>query len=113
MGPWAALLLLTPKKHSGIHVKLTINWQTIWRICTDYRQLNKGIKKNVNLLPNVMDQIQRAAGHKFYCFLDLKDGFWRIKIAEKNREKNAFITPFGLFEWIHMPFGLCNALATF
>jgi hypothetical protein len=113
MGPWAAFLLLTPKKHPGTHVKPTIDWQTIWRICTDYRQLNKEIKKNTNLLPNVMDQIQRAAGHIFYYFLNLKNGFWRIKIAKKDREKNAFITLFGLFEWIHMPFGFCNTSAIF
>jgi hypothetical protein len=56
-GPWAALLLLTPKKPSGTYVKFVVNEQTIWRICTDYRELNKRTKKNGHLLPNVMDQI--------------------------------------------------------
>jgi hypothetical protein len=45
-----------------------------------------------------MDQIQRAAGHMWYYFLNLKNGFWHIKIAEKDRHKTAFITPFGLYE---------------
>jgi hypothetical protein len=54
-GPWAAPLLLTPKKPPGIYVKPVVNKQTIWRICTDYRELNKRTKKNDHPLPNVMD----------------------------------------------------------
>jgi hypothetical protein len=45
-----------------------------------------------------MDQIQQAAGHLFYCFINLKDGFWHVRIAEANIEKTAFTTPFGLYE---------------
>jgi hypothetical protein len=97
-GPWAAFLLFTPKKPSGTYVKPVVNEQTIWRICTDYRKLNRKTKKNDNPLSNVMDQIQRTAGHNYYCFVDLKDGFWHIWIREKDRKKTAFITFFGIYE---------------
>jgi hypothetical protein len=83
-GPWASPLLLTPKKSPGSYIKPKIDLHTIWRICTDYRELNRRTTKNAHPLPYAMDQIQRAAGHMWYCFLDLKDGFWHIKIAEKD-----------------------------
>ncbi|KAI0996082.1 hypothetical protein K3495_g12100, partial [Podosphaera aphanis] len=105
--PWAAPLLLTPKK-----VPTTTD-KTIWRICVDYRQLNKITKKHAHPLPNAQDEIQRAAGHKYYAFLDLENGFWQIPLEESTREKTAFITPFGVYEWLVMPLGLCNAPATF
>jgi hypothetical protein len=97
-GPWASLMLLTSKKPSGSHIRPVINEKTIWRICTSYQKLNKKTIKNGHPLPNAIDQIQRAAGHNYYCFIDLKNGFWHIRIAEKNREKTAFTTPFGLYE---------------
>ena len=91
-------MLLTPKKPPRSHTKPEINEQTIWQICVDYREVNKQTKKNGHPLPNVIDEIQRAAGHYIYCFIDLKDGFWHIRNAKQDREKTAFITPFGIFE---------------
>ncbi|KAI1007597.1 hypothetical protein K3495_g627 [Podosphaera aphanis] len=93
-------------------VPITTN-KTVWRICVDYRQLNKITKKHAHLLPNAQDEIQRAAGHKYYAFLDLENGFWQIPFEESTREKTAFITPFGVYEWLVMPFRLYNASATF
>jgi putative transposase len=91
-------MLLTSKKPPGSHVKPVVDEHTIWRICVDYKEINKRTKKNDHPLPNAMNQIQKMAGHKFYCFLDLKDGFWHIIINPKNREKTAFVTPFGIYE---------------
>ena len=103
--PYACAAHLVPKRGKGS--------QIVWRFCVDYRPLNNHTVKNAHPLPNVMDQIQRAAGHRFYVFLDLKDGFWQIQMNPKDRHKTAFSTPFGLFEWNVMPFGLSNAPATF
>jgi len=112
--PWASASHLVPKKHVGMTTMPSRNDPTIiWRFCCDFRELNNRTKKHAHPLPNTMDQIQRAAGHRFYAFIDLKDGFWHIRIAEKDREKTAFLTPNGLYEWCYMPFGLTNAPATF
>ena len=82
-------------------------------MCVDYRELNKITKKHAHPLPNAYDEIQRAAGHKFYAFLDLQNGFWHIRMHPSDREKTAFVTPSGVYEWLVMPFSLCNAPATF
>jgi hypothetical protein len=61
-----------------------------------------------------MDQIlERVAGHEFYCFLDGYSGYNQIEIALEDQEKTTFTCPFGTFSYRRMPFGLCNAPATF
>jgi len=82
-------------------------------MCIDYRKLNSITRKDHFLLP-FMDQIlERVAGHKFYCFLDGYSGYNQIKIAFKDQEKTTFTCSFGMFVYQIMPFGLCNAAATF
>ena len=56
----------------------------VYRVGVDYRPLNKVTKKNPQPLPNAFYEIQRAAGYEWYAFLDFKDGFWHIKIADKD-----------------------------
>jgi hypothetical protein len=86
---------------------------TGWRMCIDYRKLNSMTRKDHFPLP-FMDQIlERVAGHEFYCFLDGYSGYNQIKIALEDQEKTTFTCPFGTFAYQRMPFGLCNAPATF
>jgi hypothetical protein len=86
---------------------------TGWRMCIDYMKLNLMTSKDYFSL-SFMDQIlKRVAGHEFYCFLDGYSGYNLIEIALEDQEKTIFTCQFGTFAYQMMPFGLCNALATF
>jgi len=86
---------------------------TDWRICIDYRKLNSMTRKDHFPLP-FMDQIlERVASHEFYCFLDSYSGYNQSEIALEDQEKTTFTCLFGTFAYRMMPFGLCNAPATF
>ncbi|KAJ9552912.1 hypothetical protein OSB04_016957 [Centaurea solstitialis] len=86
---------------------------TGWRICMDYRQLNLATKKDHFPLPFIDQMLDRLAGNEFYCFLDGYSGYNQIHIAPEDQEKTTFTCPFGTFAFRRMPFGLCNAPATF
>ncbi|KAI3698001.1 hypothetical protein L6452_31110 [Arctium lappa] len=86
---------------------------TGWRICMDYRQLNLATKKDHFPLPFIDQMLDRLAGKEFYCFLDGYSGYNQIHIAPEDQEKTTFTCPFGTFAFRRMPFGLCNAPATF
>ena len=83
------------------------------RLCVDYRKLNKVTKRDNYPLPRIDDMLETLSGCQWFSSLDLASGFWQVELDPKDREKSTFITRFGTYEFTVMPFGLCNAPATF
>ncbi|GJS80560.1 reverse transcriptase domain-containing protein [Tanacetum coccineum] len=86
---------------------------TGWRVCIDYRKLNDATRKDHFPLPFIDQMLERLSGNEYYCFLDGFSGFFQIPIAPEYQEKTTFTCPYGTFTYRRMPFGLCNAPATF
>lgn len=116
---WVSPVHVVPKK-SGITVikneeneLVPTRLTTGWRVCIDYRKLNNETRKDHFPLPFIDQMLERLAGHSHYCFLDGYSGYNQIAIAPEDQEKTTFTCPFGTFAYRRMPFGLCNAPATF
>ncbi|KAM2690118.1 hypothetical protein EV1_043335 [Malus domestica] len=116
---WVSPVQCVPKK-SGVTVVANAenelvpqHIQTGWRVCIDYRKLNATTRKDHFPLPFIDQMLERLAGYAFYCFLDGYSGYNQIVIAPEDQEKTTFTCPFGTFAYRRMPFGLCNAPATF
>ncbi|XP_017970395.1 PREDICTED: uncharacterized protein LOC108660654 [Theobroma cacao] len=86
---------------------------TGWRVCMDYCKLNKATRKDHFLFPFIDQMLDRLAGKEYYCFLNGYSSYNQIAIAPKDQEKTTFTCPYGTFAFRRMPFGLCNAPATF
>ncbi|KAL4273715.1 hypothetical protein GQ457_13G017400 [Hibiscus cannabinus] len=86
---------------------------TGWRVCMDYRKLNKATRKYHFPLPFIDQMLDRLAGKQLYCFLDGYSGYNQIGIAPEDQSKTTFTCPYGTFAFRRMPFGLCNSPATF
>ena len=86
---------------------------TGWRICIDYRKLNKATRKHNFPLPFMDQMLDRLAGYEYYYFVDGYSGYNQITISSEDQEKITFMCPYGTFTFRRMPFGLCNALGTF
>ena len=79
----------------------------------DYRKLNSFTRKDVFPLPRIDDTLDLLSQSVYFTTLDLASGYWQVRMDEGSREKTAFTTYSGLYEFNVMPFGLCNAPATF
>ena len=117
--PWVSPVQVVPKKGGMTVIKNEKNelipTRTIigWRMCIDYKRLNIATRKDHFSLPFIDQMLERLAGHAFYCFLDGYSGYNQIAVDPQDQEKTAFTCPFGVFAYRRMPFGLCNAPATF
>ncbi|KAL4361204.1 hypothetical protein GQ457_04G025620 [Hibiscus cannabinus] len=116
---WVSPVQCVPKKGGMIVVNneknelIPTRTVTGWRVCMDYRKLNKATRKDHFPLPFIDQMLDRLAGISFYCFLDGYSGYNQIAIAQEDQEKTTFTCPFGTYAFRRMPFGLCNAPATF
>ena len=86
---------------------------TLWRMCIDYRRLNLATHKDHFPLPFIDQILERLSGQEFYCFLDGYSGHNQIAVHPSDFNKTTFTCPYGTLAYRRMPFGLCNAPATF
>ena len=99
--PWSSPVVLAKKKDGST------------RFCIDYRKVNEVTRKDAYPLPRVDDTLDTLVRLKYFSTLDLASGYWQVEVAENDQPKTVFTTPEGLFQFRVMPFGLCNAPATF
>ena len=99
--PWSFPVVIVKKKNGKL------------RFCVNYKPLNDITKKDNYPLPRIDEIFDSLNEAQWFTTLDLASGYWQIKVREEDQEKTAFITKYGTYEFKVMPFGLCNAPATF
>lgn len=99
--PYASPIVLVQKKNRE------------FRLCVDYRELNKNTVRENYPLPVIEDLLDRLHEKKYFTILDLRNGFHHVNVASESVKFTSFITPIGQFEYLKMPFGLKNAPSVF
>jgi hypothetical protein len=99
--PWASNIVLVRKKDNT------------FRCCIDYRQLNSVTRKDAYPLPRIDACLDAMASARWFSTFDLRASYHQVKVSPLDMDKTAFICPRGMYRFKTMPFGLCNAGATF
>lgn len=100
--PYASAIVIVRKKDGSL------------RLCVDYRQLNKKTIKDAYPLPRIEETLDMLHGTKYFSSIDLAQGYYQVEMDEQSIPKTAFrVGTGGLYEYLRMPFGLCNSPATF
>ena len=100
--PWCNAVVLVRKKYGSL------------RFCIDFRCLNARTKKDAYPLPHMQETMESMVGARHFSCMDLKSGFWQVQMDEESRQYTAFtVGSMGVYEFLHMPYGLYNAPVTF
>ena len=100
--PWISSMVVVPKAND-----------TQLRICLDPRNLNRAVQRENYPLPTIEDIATRLHGAKVFTKLDVRNGFWHVKLSEESSYLTTFNTPFGCYRWKRLPFGISSAPEVF
>ena len=100
--PWCNAVVLVHKKDGGL------------RFCINFRRLNSRTKKDAYPIPRMQETMESMVGAQFFSTMDLKSRFWQVKMAKDSQQYTTFtVGSMGVYEFLRMPYGLCNAPVTF
>ena len=99
--PWASPVCLVKKKDGT------------FRFCVDYRRVNAVSRKDAFPIPDIHDALDHLRGSRYFATIDLLSGYWQHGMTDRNKERSAFCTRRGLFQFTRMPFGLAGAPPSF